>query len=971
MKFSDLIKGLKDYGSLPNTSEFDGNAQISGVTDNTELCGKGFIFVCIKGRRFDGHTAAARMLSEKGAFCIVTDHDLGLEKQIIVENTRKFYGQMTAAWYNHPERKMVFAGVTGTNGKTTTASLLAQVLVSGGQTVGLIGTTGVFIMDAHNETKIDAPENTTPPVSEFYRILAEMSDKNVTTVVMEVSSFALEQERIGPLIFDVTVFTNLTQDHLDYHGTMEDYYEAKKKLFTEHSKVSLINTDDSFGVRLFTELNQAKTNNVAGGKNGTIYAYGTSKGCPILIENVTLDPDHTRFRMEAGGVMFIVSTCLVGEYNVYNTAAAIAAANVLGMGINSVVRSVSKAKGAAGRCEVIPCSRGFTVICDYAHTPDALTKVCSALKRTTRGRLITVFGCGGDRDADKRPKMGRAAQEYSDVVIVTSDNPRNEDPDDIIDHIINGMDSTKPIVRITDRKAAICYAISEGRQGDVILLAGKGHETYQIFADGFTIPFDERRIVADMLARYSAPLPKDKGRGDVVLSIATLNDFVYGSMHDIRDINRDVFVSAIFTDAQAPVRGGVYVAVKSDSYDGHDFIPAAMDAGAMFTIAERIVPGYPSIIVKNTKSAMLDIARYCRKQHDILTVGVTGSAGKTITKDMIALALSCEKTVFKTEINQSNEVGVATAMFGLNSSYNAAVIEMGMSRPGEILKLSNAVQPDICLITNIGYNHIENFDSQVDILNEKLEILNGAAKNAPFVINGSDPMLMSAQEIFERKHKIVTFGWDGDFDYNAIDLKHNGSRVSFRVTKHGEYISDVELFDNDSYNVMNALAAVTIADLAGVDAGTAGQMIGCYQPPPLRSHIEKRGQNTLIVDCYSASPASMESSIKMLAQMPIKPGARRVAVLGDMLEDGEDAQKLHEQVGELVVKNGIDLLVCYGEKAKYIAQKADELGMHSGYSADKNVVKNFLKFKLKPDDVILFKAARSMHLETLIDEFFS
>jgi UDP-N-acetylmuramoyl-tripeptide--D-alanyl-D-alanine ligase len=281
------------------------------------------------------------------------------------------------------------------------------------------------------------------------------------------------------------------------------------------------------------------------------------------------------------------------------------------------------------------------------------------------------------------------------------------------------------------------------------------------------------------------------------------------------------------------------------------------------------------------------------------------------------------------------------------------------------------VRPDICVITNIGVNHIEFFESQEDILKAKLEILDGTARNTPLVINGSDPMLMSIRDFYSRRHHIITYGWDGDFDYNAIDLQRKGSRISFRVTKRDKYIADVELFVSDIYNVMNALAAIAVADLAGVDTDTAGQMLGCYQPQSLRSHIEKRGHNTLIVDCYSASLESMEASINMLAQMPVQPGARRVAVLGDMLDSGEDSKELHEKVGELVVKNGIDLLVCYGEKAKHIAKKADQLGMHSGHSTDKNVIKNFLRFKLKPDDIILFKASRAMHLEEIINEYFA
>jgi UDP-N-acetylmuramoyl-tripeptide--D-alanyl-D-alanine ligase len=375
--------------------------------------------------------------------------------------------------------------------------------------------------------------------------------------------------------------------------------------------------------------------------------------------------------------------------------------------------------------------------------------------------------------------------------------------------------------------------------------------------------------------------------------------------------------------------------------------------------------------VKNSKHALLDMAHHYRKRFSPLTVGITGSVGKTTTKEMTALALSCGKTVFKTEGNHNNEIGVPLALFDLNSSYNAAVIEMGMNHTGEISRLSRCVNPDICIITNIGFSHIEHFNSQDDILSAKLEILEGASREAPLIINGSDPLLMSAKEYCAKRRKVYTYGVDGDFDYTAVDIEQKGSRTAFRVKKGDTYIADVELFIQGMHNVVNAAAAIAVSDIAGVDAATAGSMLGCYQPLPLRQHIEKRGHNTIIVDCYNASPASMEASLKMLADMPVKEGARRVAVLGDMLETGEHARELHEKVGEAVVANGIDLLVCYGDNARYIAKKADELGMHSGYSADRNVIKNFLKFKLKPNDIILFKASRGMHLETLIEEFFT
>jgi UDP-N-acetylmuramoyl-tripeptide--D-alanyl-D-alanine ligase len=308
----------------------------------------------------------------------------------------------------------------------------------------------------------------------------------------------------------------------------------------------------------------------------------------------------------------------------------------------------------------------------------------------------------------------------------------------------------------------------------------------------------------------------------------------------------------------------------------------------------------------------------------------------------------------------------------MNDTATAAVIEMGMSHKKEISRLSAVVKPDICVITNIGFAHIENFGSQEDILNAKLEILDGAARKSPLIVSADDELLFPLIERYRNRHPVITFGVENTkADYLAVDISKQADRLQFSVKKHGEYICDVSLYIRGEHNILNALCAIAVADYVGIKPQIAGEFLQAYQPGSLRQHIEKRGQQTIISDCYNASLTSMRAALKMLADMQIDTGARRVAVLGDMLELGEHSEELHKKVGEAVVEFGIDLLVCYGHESRFIAKRADELGMHSGYSADKNQVKNFLKYKLKPGDVVLFKASRSMHLEDIIEEYYS
>ncbi len=936
----------------------DRHAAVEGITDNTNEVKEGYIFVCVKGTRFDGHDFAEEML-EKGALCVVTEYDIGVENQIIVENSREFYGHLCAIWFNHPERRMKLIGVTGTNGKTTLATMIKEILADKGHKVGFIGTTGALINGKPAETDGSTP--TTPRVYELYKLFYEMAKNGCDCVVMEVSSFALDQNRIGPAMFRIGIFTNLTQDHLDYHGNMESYYEAKKKLFTDHCETAVINIDDRYGLRLYEELEGSGVERIS----------CTMCGQPADISgnSVKFDGGVTKFWVTAANKNYPFSLHMIGAYNVLNAVEAIAACLKLNLGVNAISSALNVFKGVKGRCEFIPTGRDFMVICDYAHSPDALENMLPNIKENCKGRLICLFGCGGDRDKTKRPLMAKAAEKYADILIVTSDNPRNEDPDAIIDDIIGGLSLMKPYIRITDRKAAIRRAITLAEKNDIIVLAGKGHEDYQILKDDVHIHFDEREIVKEIMRGYTR-----KRYDPSVQEYVTINelmDITGGKPYSIRNFDRRIAMSSLFSDTRNIIQGGVFVAIKGERFDGHDFAAQAVEKGAVCAITERTLVDVPSIVVKSTRKALLDLSRYFRMKFDPVVVGVTGSVGKTTTKEMIALALSCQHSVYKTEGNHNNEIGLPFTVFKLNHSCSAAVFEMGMSDFGEIERLSRASHPNICVITNIGYSHIENLGSQEGILEAKLEILKGAERKAPLIINGDDSMLAPLKEDYEGYRDVITYGIDSEnVDYRATEIVTNPDRMYFNIRYNDEIICDVTLFCLGKHNIYNALAAVCTAICAGCDPVAAAEMLSGFQPDSLRQHIQKRGEQTLIVDCYNASPTSMKAAIDVLCEMKPQGEGRRVAVLGDMLELGEKSAELHEQVGEYVAQKGVDLLVCYGENAKNIAKRADELGMHAGSSEDKRMVLNFLKYKLRPNDIVLFKASRGMHMEELIEEFY-
>lgn len=473
MKLQTLLHGI----ALSNISD----VEITSVTSDSRMVSEGSLFVCIKGKNFDGHDVATQML-EKGAAAIVCEKDLGLKNQVIVKDTRIAYSTICANWFERPDKKLKIIGVTGTNGKTTITTVLKQVLTGMGYKVGLIGTSQNEIGD-----KILHTERTTPEPFDLFELYSKMADEKCEYVVMEVSSQALEQRRIGPVHFAAAIFTNLTQDHLDVHGTMEQYYQAKKLIF-DICDFAIINADDEAGRRYFSEITCPK------------YTYSIENMADYYADCIKLSASGSSFWFSDNTRTQHVEFSMPGYFNVSNITAVLACCEKLGLSSEKVIEEISKCKGVKGRAEIIPTGRDFTIMCDYAHTPDALENVLPNVREFTEGRLICLFGCGGNRDKKKRPLMAKAAAKFSDFLIITSDNPRNEDPDEIIKDILAGIEETEiPYITITDRREAIYYSIKNAQKGDVIVLAGKGHEDYQVLANDEKIHFDEREVVADGL----------------------------------------------------------------------------------------------------------------------------------------------------------------------------------------------------------------------------------------------------------------------------------------------------------------------------------------------------------------------------------------------------------------------------------------------------------------------------------------
>ncbi|THE14541.1 UDP-N-acetylmuramoyl-L-alanyl-D-glutamate--2,6-diaminopimelate ligase [Bacillus timonensis] len=480
MKLQDILANLHDFTEKGNANPF-----ITSLEMDSREVEKGCLFFCVKGSTFDGHVFASEAES-KGAVAIIAEKDVEVSIPVIkVKDTRRAMAVLADAFYQQPTHKLQLIGVTGTNGKTSISHIVEEIFKEAGEKTGLIGTMYTKIGEKTIEMK-----NTTPESVTLQKFFHQMVSDKVTRAVMEVSSHALDIGRVHGCDFDIAVFSNLTQDHLDYHRTIDEYRRVKGLLFAslgnrfdkDNPKYAVLNNDDPASEE-YTRSTSA-----------TIVTYGIQQKADIMAANIRMTASGTEFDLKTPFGSYEVKINLIGQFSVYNVLAAVTTCIVSGIPISTIIRAIKKVKGVPGRFEIVNQGQNFTVIVDYAHTPDSLENVLKTVKQFAKGKINVIIGCGGDRDRSKRPIMAKIATEFADVPIFTSDNPRSEDPLEILKEMEAGVEG-KFYITIPDREKAIIYAISNASENDIIIIAGKGHETYQIIGNK-THSFDDRLVAA-------------------------------------------------------------------------------------------------------------------------------------------------------------------------------------------------------------------------------------------------------------------------------------------------------------------------------------------------------------------------------------------------------------------------------------------------------------------------------------------
>ena len=936
MTLKDLLADLADHRVVG-----DDGISVGAVTSDSREVKRGDVFVALRGLRSDGHAFVPTAI-ERGAAVIVVEHEVPGARavQVIVPNAATALGVMIASSLGNPARAMTLIGITGTNGKTTTTYLVEAILRAAGFEPGVIGT----VTYRWKDVSFDAPY-TTPTPQVLHETFAKMRDAGVTHVVMEVSSAALSMHRLAGIRFAVSAFSNLTQDHLDVHGSMAAYFEAKKRLFTELTDgASVVNVDDPKG----QAMGAASTGRVL-----RVTARPSGDGNIRVVQQRSTVRGIEATISTPRGELAIVARPLIGHYNVENLALAVGIAEALGVPHAAIARGIAGLAGVPGRVERVAVPGELDIFVDYAHTPDALTNVLGALRPLTAKRLICVFGCGGDRDPTKRPKMGAAVAASADLAIVTSDNPRTEDPRTIIDQILPGVPS--PFLVEVDRRIAIRAAIAEAVPGDVVVIAGKGHEDYQII--GTTKHhFDDREVALEAAGlretRLLAGVARDAG-GELVIG---------SGRRPPTQPAPDVAISRVVLDSRKALPGALYVAVRGETLDGHAFCAQAVETGAVAVLVDHAVDvTVPQIVVEDTRLAMGKLARAHRRAWTGKLVAITGSAGKTTTKELTRAALAMAGPTHAAEGSLNNETGLPLTLLGLRLFHAYGVVEMGMRGAGQIEYLTKIAEPDVAVVVNAGTAHIELLGSTDAIAAAKGEIWMGLREGGTVILPADDDRLVQLAKQHRPHARRVTFGEDFA-DVTLVDYAPTDAGAHLVIDAFGT-THQLELQLVGKHAALDACAALAAAHAAGASVAEAIAGIVRARPPSMRGEVVDVHGRKVIVDCYNANPASMAAAMRALSERARShPGATALAVTGDMLELGDHAAPEHRKAGDLAAALHIDVIALGAQAATVV----DAAGGTSEVAADPQAAASRALARTKVGDWILLKASRGMRLERVL-----
>ena len=892
------------------------NLRIRGLAINSKNVRKGFIFFAIKGHNVNGEKYFNEAI-KKGAIAIICSKKFKIKSNkvnlIKTKNVRSVLSEATSKFYRSKPKNII--AVTGTNGKTSVADFFYQIFDKNNLPAASIGTLGIKSKKKFIKTNL-----TSPDIITLHKNLEVLKNDKIDNVIIEASSHGLAQNRLDNLNFKAGIFTNFSQDHLDYHKTMKAYLKSKLILFSKLlPKKSSIITDKK--IKEYSILKKIS-------KKRKLNIFDINK----IVNRANNIPSN-----------------LIGSFQIKNLSMAMIAAKICNLSDNKINNAIKKINTVEGRLNLIKqFNNKIKVFIDYAHTPDALRVALKSLKNTYNSKISLVFGCGGERDFKKRPIMAKIAKSFCEKIYVTDDNPRKENPQKIRKEIISNLKGSI-CFNIGNRSKAIEKAILNAEHNEVILVAGKGHESYQDYGNKI-INISDTKIIKKIRVNKKTFNRKKQNY--------LFNSKILNKIFKNKKFYR---FNGLAIDSRYVKKDNLFLAIKGKNNDGNKFIPKAIGKGASYIISSKKIKKNKIIKFNNPISFLNNFAKLKRENCNTKILAITGSTGKTTLKNMLYSLLQNYASTYASPKSYNNHFGVPLSLSNLNFDNYFGIFEAGMSKTGEIDQLSKMIKPNLAIITNIAEAHIENFKNIKEIAKAKSEIINNIQNNGTIILNRDDKFFSFLNKKAQlKKIKIITFGKSRKSDIKPIKIKeHKG------IKKILVCVNDVNLeLEIKNVNIYNVLASLAVLRAFNLDLQKTVNIFKSLEPSDGRGKIHniKRYNKKfrLIDESYNASPFSVKNAINSFSK--IKKGKfKKYLLLGDMLELGKKSEIYHRELSKLINSSDIDKVFVKGEKIifTYKNLKKDKCGNIFQCNQD---IDSILKNIIANNDYLMIKGSNATGL---------
>jgi len=877
---------------------------IKGLSLDSRQIKKNYLFFAIKGVKKNGKDYISSAI-KKGAGAVVCDTSYKTKNKQIpiikVKNIKKTIAEACKVFYQAKPKNII--AVTGTNGKSSVAEFYYQILSAQKISVASIGTLGIKINNTIIKTNL-----TTLDVISLHRELVKIKKLGIDNVILEASSHGLEQGRLNGLNFKTAIFTNFSQDHLDYHKNMKNYLNAKLILFSKLiKKKNYIITSNE--IPEFLKLKKIKKKNklkllTIGKKNST-----------IQFKKIEPNGNFQSIIFKYKKIKYSVEIPLIGKFQIKNLFMSIIAAKLSGLKIKQILYAIKNIKEVNGRLQLVKTTPNQTkIFVDYAHTPDALETTLKTLKEHYKIKPDVVFGCGGERDKKKRSKMAKICEKNAEKIYVTDDNPRNENPKLIRQMIISGFSKKLNFIEIPLRSKAIETAIIKSKPNNIILIAGKGHETEQIYKKKI-IDISDAKIVKNINIKK---IKFDKKNYNKILNAEIIKKIV--------NKNKISFEGVSINSKQIQ-KNNLFIAIKGKKHDGHIFAKEALKNKASYCVVQKNINKLDKnklIKCPSTISFLNKLAILKRNSINLKVIAITGSSGKTTLKTLLGKTLSEYDKTYFSQKSFNNNIGVPLSLCNIENDHKYGIFEIGMSKSGEIRKLSNLVKPDIAVITNVGEAHLENFSNLNGIAKAKSEIIENINKGGYLILNNDDKYFNYFLKLARQRNiNVLSFGNSNKSNAKLVKnrLYKNYNHVHFKILNKNIYLRVKKI---NSLIISNILSTLLIFHILDLDLTKIINLSKYFQLVEGRgkAHLISRYKKKflLIDESYNANPSSVKNAIINFSNIKRKH-EKKFLLLGDMLELGKKSDNYHKNLGHFINRSDIDKLFVYGENAFKTYQK--------------------------------------------------